>query len=139
MDLPKIYKDHNIIYKTYSEWRLFTDNEFFEDNLDKLNEEDPESAKYVDKILDDIKLYPFQGKFHQHPLWQFKPDRRRGETGEFVVWSAEIPNSDHRVNYFIDKLTNVIIVTNCYQHYVMDKKYSDWLQSQKNFHACLYF
>lgn len=71
----------------------------------------------IDKIIEEIKLKPYQGSLGQHPLWNF-----RDKDNECVIWSAEI-NKEDRLNYLIFKQQNYILVTNLIGHNVIDINY----------------
>lgn len=82
-----------------------------------LDLEDQSKVNRIKKIVEDLKYHPYQGKYSQHPLWDFL-DR----THECVVWSAKINEKD-RLNYLIFKYSNYILITNISKHKVIGYTY----------------
>lgn len=103
-------------FKKFGPWRV----EMSENAKDQYENGDltNKDINKVDLILKELETKPYQGKFGQHPLWNFKD-----KTDECIVWSAEINDKD-RLNYLIFKSQNYILVTNLLGHEVIDLGYA---------------
>ena len=99
-------------YKNLGPWRVNSTSTFDLD-LDELGEVDAECLLIVEKIIKDLESYPYQGKFKQHPLWQFYDT-----DNDSVIWSAEVKDNI-RVTYQIFKRINVIDLLSVGNHKVL--------------------
>lgn len=109
-------------YKPYGPWIVnYSDNA--QNELEDIEYFSREDLIKIQSIVNEIRTKPYQGKFDQHPLWEFVDLDHNS-----VVWSAKINEKD-RLVYLIFTGEDKILILNLKGHTVTNLGYS--LSSKK--------